>query len=79
MTGESQVVQRVSTTVLPRDDMLDMEGEQRVVGFVEPAVFAAPARSPANRLLRGRIHHEPFCKRAWAFAWRMATIAEAMT
>ena len=63
--------------MLARDDMLDMEGEERIVVLVKATIFTASPCSAADQLARNCVDHEEV-SRARALAWRMATTLAAM-
>src|SRR5581483_1007005 len=69
-----KVLRAVAAAVLPGDDMVDVEAEERLVLLAEAAVLAALARPLADQPARRGIHQGFAGRRraARAFACRMA-------
>ena len=75
VAGECQVGEIVPATVLLGEDVLHVEREERLLGFMKTAVLAASASTLAHEAGRLRVHQraEDFLRKARAFACRMAT------
>ncbi len=68
MAGISKIIQEIAATMLPGNDVLNVEGEERIVVLMEPAIFAAPPSAAANQRAGGCFDHEAGVSRARALA-----------
>ena len=52
MAGQGEVLRIIGSTVLLRNNMLDMQAEKWLVVLMDPAVFAPPTRPAPDSLAR---------------------------
>jgi hypothetical protein len=81
MTGPGEISRGVSAPVLRGDNMLDMKGEQKEVGFMKLTVLTAlPGTKPDVRTSGGIHAGRPRrASMSWAFARRIAMTSPATT
>ncbi len=68
MAGISKVRWGIAAAMLPGDDVLNVEGKERIVVLMHPAILAAPLGAAADQLAGGRANHESEVNRARALA-----------
>jgi hypothetical protein len=79
ITRQCQVGWVVRSTMLPGDDVLDVQASGEV-RLGHAAVFAPVLRAAAHQLLRGRVHQTPRpVSSLRALAWIMETMSIAST
>lgn len=73
IAGEGEVRGVVATAVLPGNDVLDVESDERRGRLRHAAVFASVTGPPTDQSADGRVHYGDgnIASRLRAFAWRM--------
>jgi hypothetical protein len=81
MAGKGEVIRVVGAAVLPGDDVLDVERDQRDVFLQQPTVFAAPPSSRSNEVADGPRRHAPEARKSVprALACRIVRKSRAAT
>lgn len=73
VAGQREVFRRITTTVLTRDNMLDVKPDTRSKPLRNAAILALLPGAAPDEVARGGIHQAAccVCKKCRAFAWRM--------